>query len=191
MRRNTLLLAWLLAASPAAAGDDYDALFMQHGERAGVDWRLLKAVALVESHLNPRAENPDGLSAGIMQIHCSPARGATCRNRFDLAAWPPATREQLYEPDYNIGLGADILAWNLRRYGLARGIAAYNQWSARKTPRGEPFPNQYYVDKVLNTYRVLQVRRAAGGRASNNTGSIGGQPSSGSSSPVTMPAGPR
>lgn len=152
-----LALILLVFAAPAAlAGEDYDHLFRKHGEAQGVDWRLLKAIATVESHLNPRAENPDGLSAGIMQIHCAPAHGATCRNRFDLPAWPPASREQLYDPDYNISIAAQILRWNICVYGLRRAIAAYNSWSARLTPRGEAFPNQYYVDKVLHTYRNLK-----------------------------------
>lgn len=167
---NGLRAALLLAICMPALADapNYDALFRKHGEARGVDWRLLKAIATVESHLNPRAENPDGLSAGIMQIHCdphgrgretiatAPAHGAPCRNRFDLPAWPPANRAQLYDPDYNIAIGAQILAWNIEHLGLARGIAAYNQWSARRTPRGKLFPNQYYVDKVLYTYRRLQ-----------------------------------
>lgn len=167
------IILLVIAAPFALAGDDYDVFFRKHGEAQGVDWRLLKAIATVESHLNPRAENPDGLSAGIMQIHCDPhGRGSVakgqepvatapapaggCANHFDLPAWPPASRAQLYDPDYNIGLGAGIIRWNIHRYGLARGIAAYNQWSARKTPRGESFPNQYYVDKVLRAYRNLK-----------------------------------
>lgn len=156
MKCLALILVALAAPAASASDYDYDPLFRKHGEAVGVDWLLLKAIATVESHLNPRAENPDGRSAGIMQIHCAPAHGTTCRNRFDLPIWPPASRAQLYDPDYNIALGAGVISWNIRRYGLARGIAAYNQWSARLTPRGEPFPNQYYVDKVLGAYRSLK-----------------------------------
>lgn len=156
-----LLAALLLAISVSAmtVEPEYDALFRKHGEANGVDWRLLKAIAIVESHLNPRAENPDGISAGIMQIHCVTSSTGSCRNRFDLPVWPPVSRAQLYDPDYNIAIGAQILAWNIEHLGLSRGIAAYNQWSARHTQRGKPFPNQYYVDKVLRTYRLaLQDR---------------------------------
>ncbi len=170
---------------------DLDALFQKHGAAHGVDWRLLKAVALVESHLNPRAENPDGLSAGIMQIYCRPARSGGCANRFDMAAWPPATREHLYDPDYNIGLGAEILDWNIRRYGLHRGIAAYNQWSARLTPHGQPFPNQYYVDKVLREYRALSAPTRPAGGGAGNTRSAGRIELQLTPPPVTAPAGPR
>jgi soluble lytic murein transglycosylase-like protein len=150
------VLCLALSANVMADATDHDALFRKHGAAHGVDWRLLKAVALVESHLNPRAENADGLSAGIMQIHCVTARSGSCRNRFDLPAWPPASRAQLYDPDYNISIGAQILAWNIEHLGQARGIASYNQWSARLTPSGVAFPNQYYVDKVQRTYHQLQ-----------------------------------
>lgn len=178
MNRLAMFVLLLLAAPAASAGDDYDALFQKHGAAHGVDWRLLKALGTVESHLNPRAENPDGLSAGIMQIHCDPhergsvakgqepvvtasAHGSACTNRFNIEAWPPVNREQLYDPDYNIAIGTQIIAWNIRHLGLKRGIAAYNQWSARKTRRGEPFPNQYYVDKVLLVYRQLKATSGA------------------------------
>lgn len=156
MNRAFATMLFAISFPTLAGAADYDALFRKHGAAHGVDWRLLKAIATVESHLNPRAENPDGLSAGIMQIHCAPAHGAVCRNRFDLPAWPPTDRVHLYDPDYNVEIGAQILAWNIEHLGLARGIAAYNQWSARRTPRGKLFPNQYYVDKVLYIYRQLQ-----------------------------------
>lgn len=186
---RALAIVLLALAAPVAAGDEHDDLFRKHEAAHGVDWRLLKAIATVESHINPRAENPDGLSAGIMQIHCAPAHGSVCTNRFDIAAWPPVNREQLYDPDYNIAIGAQIVAWNIRKYGLHRGIAAYNQWSARKTPRGEPFPNQYYMDKVLSAYRKIQTTPAGGG--ANNTGSTGRKGSRPYSSTLTVPAGPR
>lgn len=139
----------------APYADGFDALFRKHGGAHGVDWRLLKATCEVESHLNPRAEHPGGLSAGLCQIHCDP-QGRACRNHFNIAGWPPASREQLYEPDYNVSLAAQILGWNIRTYGLARGVAVYNQWSARRTPKSKPFPNQFYVDRVLRRYRELQ-----------------------------------
>lgn len=151
---------WLLAAialiSLPALADEFDAIFQQHGATYDVDWRLLKATCEVESHLNPRAEHPGGLSAGLCQIHCAPAHAVTCHNSLDTIGWPPASREQLYDPDYNVSQAAQILGWNLRTFGLQRGVAVYNQWSARRTPKGKPFPNQFYVDRVLRRYRELQ-----------------------------------
>ena len=139
----------------ASCTSEFDTLFQKHGAAHGVDWRLLKAVCEVESHLNPRAEHPGGLSAGLCQIHCVPDDRLACRNRFNLPEWPPPTRARLYDPDYNVSLAAQILGWNLRAYGLTRGVAVYNQWSARLTPAGNSFPNQFYVDRVLRRYRAL------------------------------------
>jgi soluble lytic murein transglycosylase-like protein len=133
----------------------FDALFQRHAKAQGVDWRLLKAIAQVESSLNPRAEHPNGLSSGLMQVYCAPAGGSVCRNRFDINGWPPPMRDQLYEPDYNMHIATQILAWNLRTYGLARGVAVYNSWGARLTRSGQPFPNQAYVDRVLQVYREM------------------------------------
>ena len=144
--------------APARAGD-LDALFQKHGAVQDVDWRLLKAIAQVESHLNPRAVNRRDPSIGLMGVLCRPA-GETCGNRLDVAGWPPARREQLFDPDFNIAIGAQVLGWNLRTYGFARGIAVYNQWRARLTPRERPFPNQFYVDQVLARYRALQAEAA-------------------------------
>ena len=147
--------AILLVSLPPQPDDSFDALFLTHGAAHGVDWRLLKAIAQVESHMNPRAVNRRDPSIGLMGVLCRPA-GTTCGNRLDVAGWPPARREQLFEPDYNVSLAAQILGWNLRTYGLPRGVAVYNQWSARRTPKGKQFPNQFYVDQVLRRYRELQ-----------------------------------
>ena len=152
-----LLLALLLTGCTSSASNtDYDALFQKHGAAHGVDWRLLKVLAEVESHMNPRAENPDGFSAGLMQIHCRDDGRGGCSNKFYIDGWPVKSRAQLYDPDTSVHLGAQIIAWNIRTYGLHKGIAIYNQWSARHTPNGVLFPNQFYVDKVLNAYREAQ-----------------------------------
>lgn len=97
---------------------------------------------------------------------------------------PPARREQLFGPDYNVAIGAQVLAWNVRTFGLERGIAVYNMWDARLTPRGQPLPNQFYVDKVLARFRGRAGMPPAGGVA-NNTRSTGRMPQ------VTPPSGDR
>ena len=140
--------------------ENLDALFQKHGATQGVDWRLLKAIAITESHLNPRAVNRRDPSIGLMGVLCRP-QGETCGNRLDVAGWPPARREQLFGPDYNVAIGAQVLAWNVRTFGLRRGVACYNAWSACRDGQKEPFsnrpfPNQFYVDQVLARYRALQ-----------------------------------
>jgi hypothetical protein len=179
--KRAALLALALAAVPVHVGGDesarageFDALFQKHGRQQGVDWRLLRAIAEVESHLNPRAVNRRDPSIGLMGVLCRP-RGETCGNRLDVAGWPPARREQLFDPDFNIAIGAQVLAWNVRTFGLERGIAVYNQWSARLAPKGKLFPNQFYVDQVLARYRARAGMPPAGGVA-NNTRSTGRMP---------------
>lgn len=162
MRTKASKTHWLLMLSVvalavlscSARAADYDALFQAHGEAQGVDWRLLKAIAQVESSMNPAAEHPLGLSSGLMQVMCAPAHAHRCTNRFDIEGWP-VTRAQLHDPEINVHLASQILAWNLRTYGLLQGIAVYNSRSARRASPGGPFPNQPYVDKVLARYRAL------------------------------------
>ena len=190
MTRALLALVLTLAAATAAAGDRYDALYREAGAAYGVDWRLVKAVAIVESSENPKAENRRDPSIGLMQLHCAEDAQGRCTNRFDVEGWVGITRERLLDPRTNVRLGTQILAWNLRVFGFERGIAVYNSWAARHTPAGQAIPNQRYVDRVMGVYRKLFVVRAAGGRASN-TGNASLQRSSRFSSQVIAPTGPR
>lgn len=132
-----------------------DDIYKRHATAAGLDWRLLKAVAIVESNENPQAVNPTDPSVGLMQVLCSgPGADGRCENRLNLPGWPPL-REELFIPDVNVGFAAGILKWNLDTYGMPRGIAVYNRWASRLDPPAGPFGNQGYVDKVLREYRSL------------------------------------
>jgi soluble lytic murein transglycosylase-like protein len=133
-----------------------DELFRKHGQEKGVDWRLLKAVAKAESSLNPEAFNPNDPSYGLMQILCTGKSGEPCHNKFYIRDWPPKNKQALYDPDLNIHFGAQILEWNIGQYGLQKGVAVYNHWGARNTPPGEDFPNQEYVDKVMEYYGAIK-----------------------------------
>lgn len=144
-----ILGAFFLYARKTEAGEtvSYNSLYQKHGQTYGVDWLLLKALAIIESNENPGAVNPVDPSYGIMQIFY------TGSNRFDIDGWPPTNSTQLLDADYNIRLGSQIIGWNLRAYGLEKGIAVYNKWSARNETK--PFSNQAYVDKVLNKYHSI------------------------------------
>lgn len=133
----------------------YDELFSRWGTRYGVDPLLLKAIATVESSLDPEAVNPNDPSVGLMQILCKPDAEGRCTNRFNVDRWNQATWQRLLDPDFNVEIGAQILAWNLKTYGYPRGIAVYNSWSARHDPVNGPFMNQSYVDKVIAQYSRL------------------------------------
>jgi soluble lytic murein transglycosylase-like protein len=139
------------AATPVAPAPDNSlgALFDKWGGAYGVDPLLLRAIAMTESGLDMLAVNPSDPSYGLMQILCTPGPDGKCSNKFNIDGWPGITRAQLLDPDTNIRMGAQILAWNLRTYGMPRGIAVYNAWDQRHSPVNGPFKNQRYVDKVL------------------------------------------
>lgn len=143
------------AGKPPAVRGGLDAIYQYHAKRNGLDWRLLKAIAQVESSENPNDVNPADPSFGLMQILCKPDGNGGCRNKFYIDGWPPKNKEALFDPNYNVHLGAQILAWNIERYGFERGIAVYNSWGARNDDRNGPFRNQAYVTKVLRNYNAL------------------------------------
>lgn len=132
---------------------DLDSIYKDMAEQYGLDWRLLKAIAIVESSERPEVKNPADPSYGLMQVLCVPDGKGGCSNKFNIAGWPPEKAEDLYIPEYNVSLGAQIIKWNIETYGFVKGIAVYNNWSARN--QQEPFSNQNYVDKVLKEYRAL------------------------------------
>jgi len=70
----------------------YRELFQSAGQRHGVDWRLLAAMAYQESHWNPRAVSPTGVR-GIMMLTQITARRLGIKKRKKLrnrtgAGWP-------------------------------------------------------------------------------------------------------
>jgi soluble lytic murein transglycosylase-like protein len=132
-----------------------DDLYQSHGRQHGLDPMLLKAIAIVESSENPNAKNPADPSIGLMQILCVPDGNGSCSNKLNIQGWPPADARLLYDPDYSLYLGGQILKWNISTYGFKKGIAVYNSWGARLDPDDGPFRNQNYVDKVLNNYYGL------------------------------------
>lgn len=131
-----------------------DDIYKDKAEQFNLDWRLIKAIAIVESNERPNAVNPSDPSMGLMQILCIPDGKGGCKNKFNIIAWPPKSKDELFDPDYNVFIGAQILKWNIDTYGLRQGVAVYNNWSARN--ESEPFSNQSYVDKVFREYNALK-----------------------------------
>lgn len=62
--------------------------------------------------------------------------------------------EDLYDPDLNIEIGCRILADKIKRYGLERGILAYNSGSPRKQDPKEEH-NYVYLTKVAKYYKIF------------------------------------
>jgi len=136
-------------------------LFKKWGAAYGVEWQLLEAVAKKESRLNPNAvNNADNESIGLMQVLCRPDGRGGCANTLKVEGWSGATRRKLFDPDFNIKIGAQILAWNIREYGMPKAIAVYNRWAERASPVAGPFENQRYVAAVLGNYRYRESARS-------------------------------
>jgi len=141
-----------------------DDLYRKHGNQKGVDPMLLKAIAQVESAENPNAKNPRDPSVGLMQVLCVPDGSGGCSNKFNIKGWPPESEKALYDPDLSLHFASQILKWNLDTYGMPKGIAVYNSWSARTDPGEGPFKNQSYVDKVLGKYYALKPAARPGSK---------------------------
>lgn len=144
---------------------DFDVIFEKHADRTGVPFGLLKAHAIRESSLNPRAfrdENPSKRQDRL---------GWASRGLMQLLAWPGTTRwaqfgfsktatekdlDALYDPDTNIKLAADLIKSNLNACAgnLRDAVNMYNagvKESVRKAPDS-------YVDKVLGYYETIIKR---------------------------------
>lgn len=131
--------------------------FYDVGKRVGIDWRLLYAVAKVESGLNQTAKNPADPSYGLMQIRCVAAGpDAQCTNVKRIPQWDEATPNRLLlDAAYNVQCGAYILKWNIKAFSYPRGVACYNDWGSRLNPVYGPFDNAEYVRKVDTEYQRL------------------------------------
>jgi soluble lytic murein transglycosylase-like protein len=138
----------------------FDRLFQEQADRVGVPWELLKAIALQESDLSPRAVNAKETGGrraiGLMQI-VTP-RGGPLGGPLG-GAWgdrlaPSGGEQALFDPGFNIAVGADILAAMVSRYGLSRrAVTAYND--------GRGNDKNPYGDSVLSIFEQLTGGRIA------------------------------
>lgn len=144
---------------------DFDVLFEKHADRTGVPFGLLKAHAIQESSLNPRAFRDENPSKRTDRL------GWASRGLMQLLAWPGTTRwaqfgftntkdekslDLLYDPDINIQLAADLIRSNLKACGgnLRDAVNMYNagvKESVRKAPDN-------YVDRVTGYYSTIIKR---------------------------------
>jgi soluble lytic murein transglycosylase-like protein len=136
----------------ASTQGQFDDLYQRYGSIYNIDWKLIKAIAIVESSENPNAVNPNDPSVGLMQVLCQ-GWPDSCTNTLYLDGWPPTDPKQLLDPEYNVKIGAGILADNIGKYGVRKGVAVYNSNKARY--ESEPFNNQSYLDKVMLKYGEL------------------------------------
>lgn len=138
----------------------YQAVFEKYGEEYGVDWRLIAAHAYVESRFSPLAKSKASCY-GVLQVLCNPQdKDGTCLNDFPaIEEWPGTRVDDLYDVDINVRIATQIMAWNIRHYGMPRAIAVYNSWEDHTSPLNGPFKGQGtndYVRNVLAKYKEYQ-----------------------------------
>lgn len=100
--------------------------FREASERYNIPEKLLRAIARVESGMNPSAVNKNAGSEdiGLMQINSG---WLPVLRRFGIG------RNNLWNPCTNVHVGAWILAKNIETYGYTwEAVGAYNARSADK-----------------------------------------------------------
>ncbi len=137
---------------------DYDLIFETVANETGVPFALLKAHAIMESSLNPRAfrdENPSKrtdrvgwASRGLMQVLFWPK--STRFEQFGYTAKDLQDGEKLFDPYTNVRVAAALISANLKAVGgnLRDSINMYNA-GVKESVRVAP---HNYTDKVQNYY---------------------------------------
>jgi soluble lytic murein transglycosylase-like protein len=123
--------------------EELEEIFAEAAETYGVDEKLLKSVAKVESNFNASAVSSAG-AVGIMQLMPATAEGLGVSDSYD-------ARENIFG-------GAKYLSQLLSKYDgdTSLALAAYNAGSARVDQYGGIPPyteTQNYVTKVLGYYQ--------------------------------------
>jgi soluble lytic murein transglycosylase-like protein len=123
-----------------------------HAAKNGLDWRLVAAHITAESGWNASlVSNKNAI--GLAQVLCTPDGNGGCANKLPaIAIWPTITQQKLFDPDTNVETACQIMAWNQENYGLWRGIAVYENWSAHKGV----IHDVVYMERVLCSLHKLQ-----------------------------------
>lgn len=150
--------------------DRYDSLFRYYAQASGLDWRAVKAQAIAESALDPRAVSRVG-ARGLLQF-----MPATWEE------WTPA--EDPFNPEASIRAGARYMRWLLDYLAGGHGVpsvgeerydqalAAYN-WgigNVARSLRSErpwreqlPAETEAYLARIGRLYDALCERTGEGG----------------------------
>ncbi|MEZ8082796.1 lytic transglycosylase domain-containing protein [Enterovibrio norvegicus] len=121
--------------------------FEEAGQHYNVSPKLLKAIATVESSLNPNAYNENKRNGkvvsrdfGLMQIN------STWFNRLSEFN---VNEKNVYEPCFNVSLGAWVLSSNFASHGHNwNSVGAYNAGFSKRTENAR----RIYIQKVKKVY---------------------------------------
>lgn len=119
--------------------EGFDLIYQRWASMRGIDWRLLKAISIVESSENPNAIGTMG-EIGLGQI--MPAVGAS----FGMS------ESDLYNPDLNIQVQSALISDYIPKYGVEGAIQCYNLGET-KFRKGLRVPS--YLLKVKSKYEGL------------------------------------
>ncbi len=146
-----ILIGLLLSNSFLVAFDKKDIRFLKTFKEASkiyaVELRLLLAIAKSESEFNPKAINKNAkgsIDRGIMQVN---SWWIEKLRKYDRKA---NIEQALYDPHYNIKVGAWILQQCVRKFGHTwRAVDCYNKGAkkARSSSR--------YVYTVWENYKKI------------------------------------
>ena len=165
---------------PSLEEKEFDKIFCMNAKKFGLSKLLLKAVAIRESSLDPRAyrfekgfwdkylrNNPEWMGRDIAEVSASYG----LMQLMYVVAWEMGWRgvaEDLYNPVINIELGAKLLRshldniakkgicnkfWNLRPVTVA--LCRYNGGAGGNPDNKGVLRNQKYADKVRHTWDAL------------------------------------
>ena len=90
----------------------FDDIYKKYADYFGIDWKLVKAVVLQESHENSEAVGDNGRAIGLMQLW----------NYH----WGDHTREEMFDPDINIEAGTKFLSYLVKKHGVDIGVQMFN-----------------------------------------------------------------
>ncbi|MGF1836961.1 lytic transglycosylase domain-containing protein, partial [Vibrio atlanticus] len=135
----------LLSVFPSVG---YSFCFDEAGQHYNVDPDLLRAIAQVESSLDPNAYNENknkkgqvtSRDFGLMQINSS---------WFPRLAEFNVNETNVYEPCFNVSLGAWVLSSNFSSHGYNwNSVGAYNAGFLKRTESAR----KIYIQKVQSVY---------------------------------------
>ncbi|HEY9396756.1 MAG TPA: lytic transglycosylase domain-containing protein [Burkholderiales bacterium] len=141
-----------LFANPALQRRPYHAHVLAAAKANDLDPALIHAVITAESNYSPMAVSPKG-AIGLMQV--MPTTGA----RFGVTA------KALRQPDTNIRIGTQYLAWLLDRFDgdVELALAGYNAGENAVLRHGQRIPpyaeTRAYVPRVIGYYEQLRGNR--------------------------------
>ena len=154
MKSALTLLAALSLGTPKAEAFCFDAA----GERYGVSPALLRAIARVESGLNPAAVNDSheastgSVDLGLMQINSA--------HLPRLSAWGISREKLLADACLNVMVGAWLLAHHMARNGHDwNGIGSYNAGCTRLKGQACTDARNSYAWKVFRALKAQATWR--------------------------------